>query len=260
MERISNTEIVVTKSDTVKSIMKAVRFIKKQCRRRPYTYTITAPDMESIATAVMAAGLLGDARNWIIENVPTGDGDGHVHTNVSFTFVGNLPETHEQAQCHIGGRDDYEELEMRVKEGHLPSCWYISNLNGTRTLDGSISACIKRFKKSQARGENMHMGAAGSATRILFTMVAKAVELQTHVISEMTIHNGKRPINKGSNGITRDVTFVHIILQPVPSHDDMPALAEHEYSDGSRFRLLGTDTQSNSSSTSSDTLRLRFAD
>lgn len=224
---IQHSEIVVRKDDTVKSIMASVRALKKQCRRRPYTYTIRAPNMDSIATAVMAAGLLGSddpsaaANNWHIHNavhqtVAAGANQSHVDTEVAFSFSGNLLETHEKAQRYIGGREEYEEIESRVKDGRLPSCWYISNLNGNRTLSGSINACITRLQKSQARGESMHMGAAGSATRILYTMAAKAIELETHVISEMTVHNGKRPPvnNESESGVKRDVTFVHIILQP----------------------------------------------
>ena len=63
----------------------------------------------------------------------------------------------------------------------------------------------------------MHLGSAGSASRVLFVMVAKAIERQTHAVEQLTIHNDKVVLD---NGNERDVTFVHVVLTPIPEDID----------------------------------------
>lgn len=213
--------IIIGRTDTVKSVMASVRKWKKACRNVPNVFSIVAPNIDAVATAVMSAGLLGDAKNWEINTHSMENGG--VDTEVSFLFSTGLPDDHDDAQSYIGGSEAYDDLETRVKDGSLPSCWFISNLNETRTRASSLSAFRTRAQKSLSAGECMHLGAAGSATRVLYDMVADARSSGTHVIEEMTIHNGKRSgfngdnnnNNNKNNNSKRDVTFVHVILRPV---------------------------------------------
>ena len=113
--------IIIERSDTVKSVMAAVRKWKKQSRNVPNIFSIVAPNMEAIATAVMSAGLLGNAKNWEINT--SNMENGNTTTEVSFFFSHGLPDDHEDAQTYIGGADAYADLEARVKDGSMPSCW-----------------------------------------------------------------------------------------------------------------------------------------
>lgn len=235
MSGIRHQTIVIGRTDSVKSVMAAVRKWKKACRNLPYIFTIVAPSIDTVATAVMSAGLLGDAKRWNIGNVyqsgntTTGKPCRRMQTEISFIFSSGLDDDHEDAQRLIGGRAEYEDLEARVKDGSLPSCWYISNLNETRTRKRSLSAFRARAEKSLASNECMHLGAAGSATRVLFDMVADARMEGTHYIDEMTIHNGKR--DDCSIEDKRDVTFVHVILRPNVGEDKSSSSEEEKTKD-----------------------------
>ena len=205
-----HTVIDIDGRDTrVRNVMSQIRQHKKEAARfhKTWSFDIRASDVSGIATAVMAAGLLGDAKNYEIKNVVETE-NGPTNTWVTFCFHkdNNIP-------CLIGKQVDYERLKDDEENGRLPGCWYISGLRDDRTLSSSVAAFSARAHKSVEEGTKMHLGSAGSASRVLFVMVAKAIERQTHAVEQLTIHNDKVTLD---NGNERDVTFVHAVLSPIP--------------------------------------------
>ena len=211
----------------VRNVMGQIRQHKKDAGRfhKKWSFEIRARDISGIATAVMAAGLLGDANNYDIKNVEGENGS--MNTWVSFLFHkdNNIP-------CLIGKKADYDRLKDDENNGAVPGCWYISGLRDDRTLSSSVAAFSARAHKSVEEGTKMHLGSAGSASRVLFVMVAKAIERQTHAVEQITIHNDKVALDSGSE---RDVTFVHVVLMPIPvDQEEEPDEAEEaEETEGS---------------------------
>lgn len=208
-----HTIIEIDGRDTrVRKVMSRIRQHKKDAGRfhKKWSFEIRARDISGIATAVMAAGLLGDAKNYDIRNV--GGENGSTNTWVTFSFHkdDNIP-------CLVGKKADYARLKDDEASGAVPGCWYISGLRGDRTLSSSVAAFSARAHKSVEDGTKMHLGSAGSASRVLFVMVAKAIERQTHAVEQLTIHNDKVTLDNGSE---RDVTFVHVVLTLIPDEDE----------------------------------------
>jgi len=196
----------------VRNVMGQIRQHKTDAGRfhKKWSFDIRACDISGIATAVMAAGLLGDAKNYDIKNIT--DDNGSTNTRVTFSFNkdANIP-------CLIGQKADYDRLKTDEENGIIPGCWYISGLRDDRTLSSSVAAFSARAHKSVEDGSKMHLGSAGSASRVLFVMIAKAIERGTHAIEQLTVHNDKVILD---NGNERDVTFVHAILAPIVSDSD----------------------------------------
>ena len=191
----------------VRNVMSQIRQHKKDAGRfhKQWSFEIRARDISGIATAVMAAGLLGDAKNYDIKNVEGDNGSTNTWVSFSFHKDDNIP-------CLIGKKPDYDRLKEDETNGAIPGCWYISGLRDDRTLSSSVAAFSARAHKSVEEGTKMHLGSAGSASRVLFVMVAKAIERQTHAVEQLTIHNDKVTLDNGSE---RDVTFVHAVLTPI---------------------------------------------
>jgi len=196
----------------VRNVMGQIRQHKKDAGRfhKKWSFEIRARDISGIATAVMAAGLLGDAKNYDIKNVEGEDGSTNTWVTFSFHKDNNTP-------CLIGKKADYDRLKDDENSGAVPGCWYISGLRNDRTLSSSVAAFSARAHKSVEEGTKMHLGSAGSASRVLFVMVAKAIERQTHAVEQITIHNDKVTLDDGSK---RDVTFVHVVLTPISADTD----------------------------------------
>lgn len=197
---------IVDRDTRVKHVMSQIRHHKKNATRlkKQCSFEVRSHNINGIATTVMAAGLLGNAKNYEIKNEEGPNGT--VNTCVSFTF-----DEDKAVPCVIGTKEDYERLKADEDEGLVPGCWYISGPRDDRTLSSSVAAFSARAHKSVEDGSKMHLGSAGSASRVLFVMLAKAIERQTHTIELLTIHNDKVAIN---NGAARDVTFVHAVLAP----------------------------------------------
>lgn len=193
----------------VRNVMSQIRQHKKDAARfhKKWSFDIRARDISGIATAVMAAGLLGDAKNYDIKNVEGDNGSTNTWVTFSFHKDDNIP-------CLIGKKKDYDRLKDDEVNGGVPGCWYISGLRDDRTLSSSVAAFSARAHKSVEAGTKMHLGSAGSASRVLFVMVAKAIERATHAVEQLTIHNDKVVLD---NGNERDVTFVHVVLTPIPA-------------------------------------------
>lgn len=204
----------------VRYIMSQIRHHKKDayCQNKYWSFDIGARDISGIATAVMATGLLGDAKNYDIRNV--GVDSNSINTCVTFSFHQN-----KNTPCLIGNKTDYERLKQDEESGAVPGCWYISGLRDDRTLSSSVAAFSARAHKSVEEGTKMHLGSAGSASRVLFVMVAKAIERQTHAVEQLTIHNDKVTLDNGSE---RDVTFVHVVLIPIPDEKEDNTAEEEE--------------------------------
>tara|TARA_B100001094_G_scaffold121516_1_gene117214 strand:+ start:1410 stop:2129 length:720 start_codon:yes stop_codon:yes gene_type:complete len=200
----------------VRTVMGQIRQHKKDAERfhKPWSFDIRARDISGIATAVMAAGLLGDAKNYDIKNVEGENGSTNTWVTFSFHKDNNIP-------CLVGKKADYDRLKEDEDSGNVPGCWYISGLRDDRTLSSSVAAFSARAHKSVEEGTKMHLGSAGSASRVLFVMVAKAIERQTHAVEQLTIHNDKVVLD---NGNERDVTFVHVVLTPIIPEDDSGAM------------------------------------
>jgi len=196
----------------VRNVMGQIRQHKKDAGRyhKKWSFDIRARDISGIATAVMAAGLLGDAKNYDIKNVSDANGSTNTWVTFSFNKDANIP-------CLIGQKADYDRLKTDEENGVIPGCWYISGLRDDRTLSSSVAAFSARAHKSVEEGSKMHLGSAGSASRVLFVMIAKAIERGTHAIEQLTVHNDKVTLD---NGNERDVTFVHAILTPIVSDSD----------------------------------------
>lgn len=204
----------------VRNVMGQIRQHKKDAGRfnKKCSFDIRARDISGIATAVMATGLLGNAKNYDIKNVT--DANASINTWVTFSFNddANIP-------CLIGHKEDYDRLKTDEENGDIPGCWYISGLRDDRTLSSSVAAFSARAHKSVEDGTKMHLGSAGSASRVLFVMVAKAIERGTHAVEQLTIHNDKVTLD---NGNERDVTFVHAILVPIMEDSDNNKECEEE--------------------------------
>lgn len=207
MSKAHHKIIDINGRDTrVRNLMGQIRQHKKDAGRfhKKWSFEIRARDISGIATAVMAAGLLGDAKNYDIKNVT--DANGSTNTWVTFSF-----NKDDNTPCFIGNKADYARLKTDEENGVVPGCWYISGLRDERTLSSSVAAFSARANKSVEDGVKMHLGSAGSASRVLFVMIAKAIERGTHAVEQLTVHNDKVTMDNGND---RDVTFVHVILAP----------------------------------------------
>lgn len=206
-----HTTITISGRETrVRDVMGQVRRHKRYAARtnQKWSFDIHSDCINGIATAVMAAGLLGDAKDYKIENTTNNDNNNNkkttTTTSVTFSFD-------EESPCLVGNKADYERLKADEECGAAPGCWYISGLRNDRTLSTSIAAFSARAHKSVEDNTKMHLGSAGSASRVLFVMVAKAIERKTHTVENLTVHNDKVVL---ADGAERDMTFVHAVLVP----------------------------------------------